>query len=48
MLWKRWKVLDALVDLTTFHPRAIVALQKLTGQKFETSDDWKRWQKAKK
>jgi len=40
-------VLDALVDLTTFHPRAIVALQKLTGEKFETSDDWKRWRKAR-
>ena len=41
-------VLDALVDLTTFHPRAIVALQRLTGEKFETSDDWKRWREARK
>jgi len=36
-------VLGALVDLTTFHPRAIAALRSLTGEKLETSDDWKRW-----
>jgi len=41
-------VLGALVELTTFHPRAAIALRKLTGEKFETSDDWKRWWAARK
>ncbi|MHC4952387.1 MAG: HEAT repeat domain-containing protein [Planctomycetota bacterium] len=36
-------VLEALVELTTFHPRAAEALRRLTGLKLETSDDWKRW-----
>ncbi len=41
-------VLKALVDLTTYHPRAIKALQRLTGDKLITSDDWKRWWAARK
>ena len=40
-------VLEALVDLTTFHPRAIKALQRITGEKLFTSDDWKRWWDAR-
>jgi len=41
-------VLKALVDLTTYHPRAIKALQRLTGDNLITSDDWKRWWAARK
>ena len=40
-------VLEALVDLTTFHPRAIRALESITGEKLFTSDDWKRWWDAR-
>ena len=42
------EVLRALVDLTTYHPRAIKALQRLTGDNLITSDDWKRWWAARK
>jgi len=41
------RILGALVDLTTFHDRAIEALRKLTGLELQTSDDWKRWWKER-
>lgn len=40
-------VLKALVDMTSFEPKAIWSLQKLTGLKIETPDLWKAWWKEK-
>jgi len=40
-------VLDALIELASFHEEAIRSLQRLTGERFLTVDDWRRWQKEK-
>ena len=41
------RIYEALVELTTEYKQAIKALRKLTGEKFLTSDDWKRWWAAR-
>jgi HEAT repeat protein len=40
-------VLKALVELTVLEPKAIWALQRLTGKPFQTPDDWKSWWKSR-